>query len=61
MRVTIIQAPQMVTLSNYLTTVAIPPLGLAYVAASLEKAAHRVQFIDGVGEDITRFSPFQDY
>jgi anaerobic magnesium-protoporphyrin IX monomethyl ester cyclase len=61
MKVTIIQAPQMVTLSNYLTTVAIPPLGMAYVTASLEQAGHQIQFIDGVGEALTRFSPYGDY
>ncbi len=61
MKVTMIQAPQMVTLSNYLTTVAIPPLGLAYITAALEQADHEVQFIDGVGEDLTRFSPRGDY
>lgn len=61
MKVTIIQAPQMVTLSNYLTTVAIPPLGLAYIAASLERAGHEIQFIDGVGESLTQFSPFGGY
>jgi radical SAM superfamily enzyme YgiQ (UPF0313 family) len=61
MKVAIIQAPQMVTLSNYLTTVAIPPLGLSYVAASLEATGFEVQFIDGVGEALTRFSPYGGY
>jgi radical SAM superfamily enzyme YgiQ (UPF0313 family) len=51
----------MVTLSNYLTTVAIPPLGLAYIAASLQQAGHEVQFIDGLGDDLYRFSAFGEY
>jgi radical SAM superfamily enzyme YgiQ (UPF0313 family) len=34
---------------------ALPPIGLAYLAASLEKADFNVRAIDGVGENITNF------
>jgi len=31
----------------------LPPLGLAYVAAVLEKAGHEIKIIDGIAEDIS--------
>ena len=37
---------------------AVPPLGLAYVAAAARQAGHSVQVVDAVGEGLERFSVF---
>lgn len=39
---------------------AIPPIGLAYVAAALRRAGHEVQVIDAVGEAPTRYTPARE-
>ncbi len=39
----------------------IPPLGLAYVAASLEKAGFSVQVVDAVGEAMDKFKLLEDF
>ena len=36
----------------------VPPLGLAYVAAAVRDAGHRLQIIDAPGEAITRFQQY---
>ena len=36
-----------------------PPLGLAYVAATLRRDGHEVRAVDGVGEALGRYSPFR--
>ena len=35
---------------------AVPPIGLAYVAAALREAGHRVQVVDAAGEALDRFA-----
>ncbi|MAF26595.1 MAG: radical SAM protein [Gemmatimonadota bacterium] len=52
MRVTLIQPPQLISPTNYISTIAIPPLGLAYLASSLREAGHDVTVVDGVGEGL---------
>ena len=32
----------------------LPPLGLAYIASSLEKAGHKVKIIDAIAENLTK-------
>ena len=39
---------------------AVPPLGLAYLAATLSEAGHDVTVVDGVGEDPSRLTPLDD-
>jgi len=39
---------------------AMPPIGLAYVAASLREAGHDVAIIDTTGEALDRFTPIDD-
>jgi radical SAM superfamily enzyme YgiQ (UPF0313 family) len=53
-RCTLIRCPQ--TFHIFVSAApAVPPLGLAYVAASLIRAGHQVQIIDPTGEAIERF------
>lgn len=59
MRITIVQ-PQ-ITVSNLKRTPFIqPPLGPAYLAASLREAGHEVTLVDGLGEGIGQFTPFRN-
>ena len=58
MRVTLIQPPQLISPTNYISTIAIPPLGLAYLAACARDAGHDVQAVDAVGEALDRIWPF---
>ena len=51
--VTVIRIPSLFA-AGALTLSATPPIGLAYVAASIRAAGHDVSVIDGVGEAITQ-------
>jgi radical SAM superfamily enzyme YgiQ (UPF0313 family) len=56
MRCTLVRAPQ--TFGKYVSAAyAVPPIGLAYVAASLREAGHEVQVVDPTGEAIDQFTP----
>ena len=56
MKCTLIRCPQ--TFHAYVSAApAVPPIGLAYVAASLRRAGHDVQIIDATGERIDRLVP----
>ncbi len=51
--VTVIRIPSLFA-AGALTLSATPPIGLAYVAASIRSAGHEVQVIDSIGEAITQ-------
>ena len=40
------------------SNVAIPPLGVAYIAAAIEGAGHDLQVVDAVGEGLTTYTEF---
>jgi len=50
MHVTLIRPPQITSNFAPQTLSAVPPIGLAYLAAMLEDAGHRVTVLDGYGE-----------
>jgi anaerobic magnesium-protoporphyrin IX monomethyl ester cyclase len=52
MRLTLLQLPQLISPTNYISTIAIPPLGLAYLAAAARAAGHEVAVVDAIGEDL---------
>jgi len=58
MHVVLIHPPQMVSATNAVSTVTMPPLGLAYLCGSLEAAGHKVSVVDAVGEGLGRYHPF---
>lgn len=58
MHVTLVEPPKFVTASNHLSVVAMPPLGMAYLAGALLAKGHRVSVVDGIGEDIGRLTLF---
>jgi radical SAM superfamily enzyme YgiQ (UPF0313 family) len=55
MRVTLVNPPTIVTLTNYLSTVAMAPVGPAYIAAQLRRAGHDVEVVDGTGSALEHF------
>ena len=59
MKICLIRPSIVVPASNQ-TTMMTPPLGLAYIAGSLQAAEHQVQFIDAVGEGIESKHPYKD-
>jgi len=58
MHVTLVEPPRFVTASNHLSVVAMPPLGMAYLAGALLAKGHQVSVVDGIGEDIERLTLF---
>jgi len=58
MHVTLIEPPKFVKAANHLSVVAMPPLGLAYLAGSLLAAGREVTVVDAVGEAITQLTPY---
>jgi radical SAM superfamily enzyme YgiQ (UPF0313 family) len=58
MRLTLVQPPQLISPTNYISTIAIPPLGLAYLAAASREAGHTVEAVDGVGEALENIWQF---
>jgi len=58
MHVTLMEPQKYVSGTNHASTVAMPPLGLAYVAASLEQAGHQVTIVDAFAMGLDRLTPF---
>lgn len=58
MHFTLVDPPRYTFPLNHASNVAIPPLGMAYIAASVEHAGHDVQVIDAVGEGLTTYTAF---
>ena len=58
MHVTLVHPPQFVAAGNQVSTIAMPPLGLAYLAGTLREAGHEVAVVDGFGEGLGRRTPF---
>ena len=58
MHITIIDPPRYTFPLNHASNVAIPPLGIAYIAGSIESHGHNVQVIDSVGSALTHYSKF---
>lgn len=59
MNITLIEPPRYYAPGSPISTVVIPPLGPAYIAASLEAAGHRVHVVDAIGQGMTMFTPFR--
>ncbi len=54
MRITLIHPPQLISATNYVSCVTIPPLGIAYLTSSLEHAGHEVKVVDAVAGGFDR-------
>ncbi len=49
MKICLIEPSKFVSLTNFVSTISMPPIGLAYVAAALRAAGHEVTLVDGPG------------
>ena len=49
MKVCLVEPPKFVSLTNFLSTVSMPPIGLAYIAAAIREEGHEVCVVDGPG------------
>ena len=58
MHVVLIHPPQMISATNAVSTVTMPPLGLAYLSGTLEAAGRQVTVIDAVGEALGHYHTF---
>ncbi len=58
MHTTLIEVPRMAFPLNHASNVVVAPLGIAYIAASIEAAGHQVEVIDSIGEGMTEYTPF---
>lgn len=58
MHVTLVDPRKYVSATNHASTVAMPPLGLAYIAASVERAGHTAAIVDACGMALERLEPF---
>lgn len=61
MKICLIEPPKFVSPTNAASTIAMPPIGLAYIAASLRVAGHQVNILDAVGEGLNQdYRPFRN-
>ncbi len=60
MKVCLIEPSKFVSLTNFVSTISMPPIGLAYIAASLREAGHEVCVVDGPGSAPRNFFRFNE-
>ena len=60
MKVCLIEPSKFVSLTNFVSTISMPPIGLAYIAAALRDAGHEVTVVDGPGSAPRNFFQFKD-
>ena len=59
MKVCLIEPSKFVSLTNFVSTISMPPIGLAYIAAALREAGHDVTVVDGPGSAPRNFFQFK--
>jgi radical SAM superfamily enzyme YgiQ (UPF0313 family) len=57
-KIALIEPPKFISSTNHVSTIATPPLGLAYVAATLEAEGHDVSVVDAIGAGLSTYAPF---
>ena len=60
MKVCLIEPSKFVSLTNFVSTISMPPIGLAYIAAALREAGHEVSVVDGPGSAPRNFFQFKE-
>ena len=58
MHITLIDPPRYTFPLNHASNVAIPPLGIAYIASSIESNGDSVHVIDSVGSALTNYTKY---
>jgi radical SAM superfamily enzyme YgiQ (UPF0313 family) len=59
MKVCLVEPPKYVSLSNFVSTIAMPPIGTAYIAAVIDKAGHDLTVIDAHGLALNHYFNFK--
>jgi radical SAM superfamily enzyme YgiQ (UPF0313 family) len=57
-KITLIEPPRYYSPTSPVSTVVIPPLGLAYISGTLEKAGHDVTIVDALSQGLDKYTPF---
>ena len=60
MKVCLIEPPKFVSLTNFVSTISMPPIGLAYIAAAIREDGHDVTVVDGPGSEPRSYHIFKD-
>lgn len=60
MNICLIEPPKFVSITNFVSTICMPPIGLSYIAAVLRKAGHQLAVIDGPGSALKNYFPFRN-
>ena len=60
MKVCLIEPSKFVSLTNFVSTISMPPIGLAYIAAAIREAGHDVSVVDGPGSAPRSYHMFED-
>ena len=60
MKVCLIEPPKFVSLTNFVSTISMPPIGLAYIAAAIREEGHDVTVVDGPGSAPRNYHIFED-
>ena len=60
MKVCLIEPPKFVSLTNFVSTISMPPIGLAYIAAAIRENGHDVTVVDAPGSAPRNYYLFKD-
>ena len=60
MKVCLIEPPKFGSLTNFVSTISMPPIGLAYIAAAIREEGHDVTVVDGPGSAPRNYHMFRD-
>jgi anaerobic magnesium-protoporphyrin IX monomethyl ester cyclase len=60
MKVCLIEPSKFVSLTNFVSTISMPPLGLAYIASAIREEGHDVTVVDGPGSAPRSYHLFKD-
>jgi anaerobic magnesium-protoporphyrin IX monomethyl ester cyclase len=58
MKIALIEPPRYFSPTSPVSTVVIPPLGLAYIAGTLEAAGHQIHVVDALSQGLNQYTPF---
>ena len=59
MKICLVRPPSIINPAAYIGSLT-PPIGLAYIAATLREAGHRVELVDGIGENPLQSTPIAE-
>lgn len=59
MKICLIEPPKFVSLTNFVSTISMPPIGLAYIAAAIREEGHEVTVVDAPGSAPRNYHMFK--